>query len=72
MDEFRIEPTLADNPYRDAEQLKTKRRKKDEHGEAGQNTSDQQDVVTLSGEQKGDNASTADFYTPAPPPEEQD
>ena len=69
MDEFRIQPTPGDNPYRDTAGSKSKKRRKDEHGEEG--APNPEDVVTLSGEQ-GDGATAADFYTPYVPPEEKD
>ncbi len=66
MDEFRIEPTAPDNPYRDPARFGAKNRKK--HNPAAELG----DVVSLSGENADSGESPQDYYSPSKPPDDQE
>ncbi len=66
MDEFRIEPTSPDNPYRDSARSGAKNRKK-----ITQNA-ELDDIVSLSGENADADESAQDYYSPSKPPDDQE
>ncbi len=66
MDEFRIEPTTPDNPYRDSARSGPKNRKKS-HPAA-----ELDDVVSLSGGNADSGESPQDYYSPSKPADEQE
>jgi hypothetical protein len=66
LDEFRIEPTAPDNPYRDSARYGAKNRKK--HNPAAE----VDDVVSLSGENADSGGSPQDYYSPSKPPDDQE
>lgn len=67
MDDFRVGPTSSDNPYRDAGRSNAKNRKKDRQAELS--ATEQEDVVSLSGEDEA-GEETGDYYSPSAPAEE--
>jgi hypothetical protein len=61
MDEFRIAPTVPDNPYRDNPSSGGKNRKRDRHPEH----IDQEDIVSLSGQDTTSGDAAEDYYKPS-------